>query len=330
MNQKTTVVVFVFLACVLSLATAQPVPELAEKVLAATVSLEMLDKNGDTLGYGSGFFVRSNLVATNFHVIDKAVRGRVKLVNTERTYSTKGFIADDEANDLALIEVEVYGITPLPLGDSDAVRIGETVYVAGNPMGLQGAFSDGVISGIRVNNAYNGKQFQMTVPISPGISGGPVLNTRGEVIGVAVSSVIGGQNLSFAVPSNYLNLLIGSTGKRTPKQMTEGKQSMSAEAEFYFLSGMTRRQQLGQYNAAIENYDTAIRLRPDYTEAYYNRGIAKHKLGRYTAAVEDYDTAIRLRPDYTEVYYNRGIAKRKLGRYTAAIEDYDTAIQLKT
>ena len=113
----------VFLALLISfpgLASAQSVPELAKKALAATVSLELQDENGDTLKRGSGFFVRENLIATNFHVIDGTTQGSAKLVNTKTKYSIDGVTGIDEENDLALLSVSVPNITPLCLGDSDA------------------------------------------------------------------------------------------------------------------------------------------------------------------------------------------------------------------
>lgn len=73
-----------------------------------------------------------------------------------------------------------------------------------------------------------------------------------------------------------------------------------------------RNGQLGQYAAAIADYDITVRLKPDYALVYNNRGVAKHKLGQYDAAITDYDTAIRLKPDYALASKNRGLAKRKL------------------
>ena len=173
MNPKIKLIVLslVFVFSTLSFALAQSVPELAQKALAATVSLEMQDENGNTLGQGSGFFVRRNLIATNFHVIDGAAKGYARLVNTAITYPIEGVTATDETNDLALLKVTVHGILPLELGDSNAVQIGETVYVAGNPLGFEGTFSDGIISGRR-DSATKKERLQMTAPISPGSSGG--------------------------------------------------------------------------------------------------------------------------------------------------------------
>ena len=104
----------------------------------------------------------------------------------------------------------------LPLGDNDTVQIGMPVYVTGNPRGLEGTFSDGLISAIREVNGR--KLFQMTAPVSPGSSGGPVLNSSGEVIGITVSQVKDGQNLNFAVPVNYLKELAATTVTEPPGQ----------------------------------------------------------------------------------------------------------------
>ena len=86
---------------------------------------------------------------------------------------------------------------------------------------------------------------------------------------------------------------------------------------------------LGQYQLAIEDYNKAIRLKPDYAKTYNNRGFVYNKLGQYQQAIEDYDEAIRLKPDYAGAYNNRGIAYNMLGQNQLAIEDYNKAIRLK-
>ena len=181
-------IVVLLLLGTINTATAQialSAEDIAEKALAATVYLEMQDSNGRALGFGSGFFVKSDLIATNYHVIEGAVRGTAKLIGKYTTYDIEGIAATDNTNDLAILKVTAYGIKPLPLGDSDTVRIGETIYVAGNPKGLEGTFSDGIISSRR--DRYTKERLQMTAPISPGSSGAPVLNRKGEVIGVSLS-----------------------------------------------------------------------------------------------------------------------------------------------
>ena len=298
--------------------------EIANKALDATVLLVMEDANGNPIGVGSGFFVKLNLIATNNHVIDKAASGVAKRVGYDTKFDIEGVIATDELQDLAIVQVAGSGILPLPLGDSDSVAIGDAVYVAGNPVGFEGTFSHGIISGIRGSHADNNRRLQMTAPISSGSSGGPVLNTWGEVIGVSVASTAG-QNLNLAAPSNYLDLLASSAHTHSLKPLSGGKQSVSAKS--YYLSGYAKLMQ-GQLEASIADYNAAIRLNPDYVDAYISRGISKHKLNQYEAAIADYDIAVRLNPDYHLTYANRGLAKFMIGQFEEALTDYDVAIQL--
>ena len=99
-------------------------------------------------------------------MIEGAAKGTAKLIGKYTTYNIEGVTATDKVNDLALLKVTAYGIKPLSLGDSDTVRIGEPVYVAGNPKGLEGTFSDGIISSRRDKDTK--ERLQMTAPISPG------------------------------------------------------------------------------------------------------------------------------------------------------------------
>ena len=327
-NPKKVILCFIALMFVMfygmSAAPAQTAEQIAEKALAATVYLEMKGRNGENLGFGSGFFVRENLIATNFHVIEGAAKGTAKLVGKYTTYTIEGITATDETNNLALLKVTASGINSLPLGNSDEVKIGATVYVAGNPLGLEGTFSNGIISSRR--DRYTQERLQMTAPISPGSSGGPVLNRTGQVIGVSVSVYRGldAQNLNFAIPSNYLKKLLDRSGHAKP--LLQGNHSIPAET--YFVWGYAKHE-LGNYNGAIADYTKAIRLKPDYAGVYALRGLAKQQLEQYPAAIADYNKAIRIKPDYAEVYNNRGLARHHLGQSFDAIADYNKAIRIK-
>ena len=208
-----------------TIVAAAPTPqEIAEKALAATVFLEMYDKDGKPLGVGSGFFVQRDLIATNYHVIEDTAYGTAKLADRDITYTIEDITVLDKTNDLALLKIKpnmlaiLAGIRPLPLGDSDMVKVMDTIYVAGNPLGFEGTVVPGSISAIRPEGwppLVQGKLLQMTAPISKGSSGGPVLNDRGEVIGIstlAVSVVMPDlsvpQNLNFAVAVNHLKALM--------------------------------------------------------------------------------------------------------------------------
>lgn len=306
--------------CLLAASNAQNEEEIAKKAIAATVHLKMDDRNGRTLATGSGFFVGENRIATNFHVIEGVARGSAKQAGTYTRYTIEGVFAADKSNDLALLKVTAFGVNPLQLGDSDSVKIGETVYVAGNPSGPEGTFSNGIISNF--SDRFTQKRIQMTAPISPGSSGGPVLNAKGEVIGVSFMTIEGGQNLNFAIPSNYLEALLEQSEPARP--LPRG----SISAESYFSRGDVYHT-LGNYSEAIVAYTEAIRLNAGYAEAYNNRGMAKGRLGKFFAGIADYNTAILLKPDYTEAYHNRGVTKGRSGDHAAAIVDYDMAIRLK-
>ena len=178
--------------------------QIAKIALASTVLIVMEDRNGQPLNIGSGFFVTRDTIATNLHVVEGVLRGYVKRVGMDRTHRIEGIVAMDSRQDLAIIRVSDVGVPALSLGRSDKVQIGESVYVAGNPIGfLEGTFSNGIVSGVR-EFQVGSERIQITAPISKGSSGGPVLNSKGEVIGVAVSIITTGQNLNFAIPSNYL------------------------------------------------------------------------------------------------------------------------------
>ena len=331
LSPQLAILVFLLFYTINTALAQKPIPaeDIAEKALAATVYLEMKDTNGKTLGIGSGFFVKPNIIATNYHVIEGAAKGTAKLVGKFTRYKIEGVTATDKTNDLALLKVTAYGIKQLSLGDSNKVRIGETVYVAGNPKGLEGTFSDGIISSRRDKRTK--ERLQMTAPISPGSSGGPVLNKKGEVIGVSFMTLEGGQNLNFAIPAEYLKKLLKQS--KLAKPLTQGNKSISAET--YLLWG-NAKSDLGYYASAIKDYTAAIRLKPDDAEAYYHRGMTKYQLRQHTASIPDYDTAIsdfnaaiRIKSDHAEAYYHRGMAKRLLSKYTDAISDFNAAIRIK-
>ena len=179
--------------------------EIAKITLGSTVHLGVVDANGKSWT-GSGFVIRDDQIVTNYHVIDNMSIGGVKLVGKEDLYPIEAILAVEENRDLAIIKVVGIDVPALSLGDSDTVQIGDKVYVAGNPQGLEGSFSDGIISAIRGGSAD--KFFQMTAPISQGSSGGPVVNEKGEVIGVSFATLHDGQNLNFAIPVNYLKPMV--------------------------------------------------------------------------------------------------------------------------
>lgn len=196
--------------CVVSSAAAENARVVAGSAFPSVVLLVIQDANGQPLSLGSGFFVHQGVVATNLHVMQGSSRGYAKLVGQKAKYNITGIVGIDRKMDLILLGVKGVNAPPLPLGDSARVEVGDQVFVIGNPMGLEGSLSRGIVSGVRQIGAE--KVLQITAPMSPGSSGGPVLNTQGKVIGVAVATFKDGQNLNFAIPSSYLQSLLSRLG----------------------------------------------------------------------------------------------------------------------
>ena len=193
-----------------------------KKIRDLTVSIQTFDENNKPLGYGTGFVISENgLIATCFHVVENSSSATVKFPNSEIRYKVKQINEVDEGNDLALIKINL-DRSGLILSNSK-VEIGERVLAFGNPKGLEGTVSDGIISSIRVSGQKfpapvlaGTKIIQTTAAISPGSSGGPIVNKDGEVIGIVVSTRNDGQNLNFALPVEYLSRLLKNKKKGVP------------------------------------------------------------------------------------------------------------------
>jgi S1-C subfamily serine protease len=185
--------------------------EVAERSLPSVVVVTMQLPAGGRVFQGSGFVVRKGVVATNFHVIEGATSGYVQPVGRDMKIPILGVIASDSKRDLVLLAVPELEAPALDLADSQAVSVGDKIYVVGNPNGLEGTFADGIVSARRSMEEL--ELIQVTAPISAGSSGGPLLDARGRVVGVAKGSWVEGQNLNFAVASAHVQTLLDQCGE---------------------------------------------------------------------------------------------------------------------
>lgn len=161
-------------------------------------------------GLGSGFVVSADgRIVTNLHVI-RGAREATVVTSDGREFHDIELMASDEAHDLAVLRIGTHGLKPLPLGDSAAAKPGEHVVAIGHPLGLGDTVSDGLVSAVRELPSTKQTMLQISAPISPGSSGGPVFNDRGEVIGVSALLIKGGENLNFAVPINEAKPLLAN------------------------------------------------------------------------------------------------------------------------
>ena len=161
-------------------------------------------------GQGSGFILdKSGHVLTNYHVVEGANRGIQVMLSNKSHYEAK-VIGTDKVHDLALLQISAPNLEPVTLADSGQLSVGQKVYAIGNPFGLNGTMTRGIISSIRSIRGSEGAPIedaiQTDAAINPGNSGGPLLNSRGEVIGINTMIASNGADQSsgigFAIPIN--------------------------------------------------------------------------------------------------------------------------------
>jgi S1-C subfamily serine protease len=159
-------------------------------------------------GQGSGFVIdKEGHILTNYHVIADARQVEVTLHNRKKYKAT--VIGTDPSHDLAVIQIKAPDLIPSVLGDSRNLQVGQKVYAIGNPFGLAGTMTRGIVSSIRPvrepNGAYIDEAIQTDAAINPGNSGGPLMNWHGEVIGIntmILSNVGQNAGIGFAIPIN--------------------------------------------------------------------------------------------------------------------------------
>jgi S1-C subfamily serine protease len=165
-------------------------------------------------GQGSGFVIdRQGHILTNYHVISEAVQsgrnGQIYVTMHNRKRYNAQVVGTDPSHDLAVVQISAPDLVPAVLGDSSNLQVGQRVYAIGNPFGLNGTMTDGIVSSIRSVREPEGttidKAIQTDAPINPGNSGGPLLDSHGNVIGIntmIASSVGQSAGIGFAIPIN--------------------------------------------------------------------------------------------------------------------------------
>ncbi|MCX5653123.1 MAG: tetratricopeptide repeat protein [Planctomycetota bacterium] len=333
------------------------------RVSPAVVRVVVRDRDFKEIGFGSGFFVAAEgLLVTNHHVVRGAVFATALRADGS-TLFVDGVLALDEGRDLAVLKVNGTGLPCLEVAPADAPPpVGTQVYAVGNPLGQTNTFSNGMVSGIRKEGGEV-REIQTNAAISPGSSGGPLVDAQGRVVGVIKYYMVDGQALNFAVPAAAVRALQvkAATAKPAPLASAGGK-PLDAKATRELdaawaamdkkrwsdaagiLTGLRSRQpdnpfvwytlgylhmELRNLELAVEAFKTAILLKPDFVEAYGNLGWCYAAMGNYADAVVPYKMVIQLKSDDAKAYRGLAGAYRGTGRYSQALDALRTAIRLE-
>ena len=305
----------------------ETLPNLVKRVKPAVVAIATYDASGEALMTGSGFFLRPGQVVTNLHVIRGAVRAEIKTLDGKgKVFPVNGTLSVDEEGDLALLSVDMPA-ERVPRSTELAKELpdeGETIFVIGNPLKLEGSVSDGIVSAVReVPNSY--RIIQITAPISHGNSGSPVFNLKGQVLGVVTVKVTNGQNINLAIAAGRVAEL--TAGKLEPLSELSGK-GKGDVAESLYRSGLDSMW-LGNYDNAVGYFENAANKNPRRAETWVQVGYCKVKQGKNVEAIRAYQQALQLKPEDAEIHNRLGDAYYYSGRLREAIDSYTEAARLR-
>jgi S1-C subfamily serine protease len=305
----------------------ETLPNLVKRVKPAVVAIATYDASGEALMTGSGFFLHPGQVVTNLHVIRGAARAEIKTLDGKgKIFPVNGTLAVDEEGDLALMSVDMPAerVTRSTELAKDLPDEGESIFVIGNPLKLEGSVSDGIVSAVReVPNSY--RIIQITAPISHGNSGSPVFNLKGQVLGVVTVKVTNGQNINLAIASARVAEL--KAGKLQPlsELALKGKGDV---AESLYRSGLDSLW-LGNYDNAVGYFENAANKNPRRAETWVQVGYCKVKQGKTGEAIRAYQQALQLKPADPEIHNKLGDAYYYSGRLREAIDSYTEAARLR-
>ena len=244
-------------------------------------------------------------------------------------------------------------VPAVPIGSTRSLKIGSRVYTVGTPRGLQLTLSDGIISSLRP--VSGGQYLQITAPISPGSSGGGLLDEDGRLIGLTTFYVAQGQQLNFAIPVEWVSALLtrqtkdvkSSRGTRIyvdwlhQAMALEEKNDWAGlmnhasqwvkvfpeDAEAWFALGECYAK-FGQLAKSVEAYEHSLRVDPEYVKAWNNLGTSYHDLGEFAKAIDACQHALRIDPEFARAWNNLAFSYHDSGEFAKAIDACRHALRI--
>lgn len=344
--KKICLSLVMFLTLVASSADAR-IPNIVQKQEKAIVAVYVKGKGGKLISLESGFVVdKEGVIAVSCNIITKWLEGIENTIvvgaGGGASYSMRHVISDNCRNNFVLIKVEADELPKVTLAPAYKPNYGEGIVVISRSSGSEITLLDGKINNIRKKDGF----FQVTVPITPERDGSPVLNSKGEVIGISALLPGKRQGQHIVIPAKYIlkeidkyrtlpSETVAHSARAIPPapvpvpgaSETPQKGEIQDIAEQEFMHGCSYEKS-NMYREAIEAYKTALRINPDFTEAYISLGLLNYKIGNYSEAVDAYKHAVKIKPDTLSVYNKLGAAYILLGEYPMAIDAFKQSIRI--
>jgi len=293
---------------------------MAKQVWRSTVSMQRLDWRGKGSSAGSGFFVDEyGAVVTASHVVKNAKRTAVKTV-TEEIYPINGVLAQDIGRDVVLLSTPVprQTLRPLPLAHSLPEPGEDVVFVQWPGWTRAGVFE------AAPKTPGEERLMVITGSVEPGWSGSPVINTKGEAVGIVISGTDG---LTYATPITEVAALISGKSQSFFPWESDASDPPNDSPEDLYWAGKLIQWRRGRKDA-LPYFEQAFEKDPEYAEAYIEAAFCYRKLERYDDEIYALRNAIRIRPSDPGLHYRLGSVCYLLDRYDDAIMSYRQAIQI--
>lgn len=307
----------------LPLPAQEPIENVAARVIPAVVTVLTYDTKGEVNARGSGFFIDQYHVITNWHVIDGAATIQVK-TSDNKTYAVKSTAVKDTASDLVSLALTAPNTKVKPLKVVGTLpKVGERVIAVGSPQGIYSAtVTEGIVSSVRDVPGY-GKMIQLQNPVSKGDSGGPVVNMKGEVVGVIAMGESAELHLNFAIPGDRVLALL--SGKPSVPAGAGAGPAVAANP----VATATRYIEAENYTGAIPYLQEAVKRDPDSAAAWFLMGHSYYMLDRYNEAVPALLKALRLNSDNYIGWTELGVSLGMQGDEDHAVQALKQAINIE-
>jgi hypothetical protein len=284
---------------------------------------------------GSGCFVHSSgIVLTSLHQVDGL--GNLHVIGSDNARYAATVLASDPARDLALLKTDAKPQRWAWIGDTTGLKSGAAIIAIAAPQNLQFSTVTGIVS--NPDRTYKGMRvMQCDLPAEPGSSGGPVFDSDGALIGCIIGRLENQQWVTVINPINNAYTLLDANGVPVPGRRLSN--TILDESEIVPEPGIPKihRQAIEVYNRGVaansasekvDAYGTAVKLLPDFYEAWFNLAVASAAANQPTKAITAYRIAERLRPDAVEVPHNLGRVFLALSRYDDAAACFGKAVKL--